>query len=143
MMAARLEGAFETKWNSRSETPTGYAHQGESPLPAVQDQRLLPSLSKAADIVPGLDHMSDNDKILAINRQIQILQNELNELFTRRNKKTPANSTVAHTTTAITGGSTPKKPRLSKEETPMSYEEKRQFSLDVNNLPPERLGKDR
>lgn len=143
MMAAQLEEAFETKWNSRSETPTA-KHSKTSPQyhsGGARTKSASVGPSRAADIVPGLDHMNDNDKILAINRQIQILQNELNELLTRRNKKTPTNNTVAHTTSTIPSGGTPKKPRLTKEDTPMSYEEKRQLSLDVNNLPPERLGR--
>ena len=141
MMATQLEDAFETKWNSRSETPSATHSKASPHYHSGARSKSATGSSKAVDIVPGLDHMNDNDKILAINRQIQILQNELNELLTRRNKKTPTNSTVAHTTSTIASGSTPKKPRLTKEDTPMSYEEKRQLSLDVNNLPPERLGR--
>lgn len=140
-MATQLEDAFETKWNSRSETPSATRSKASPQYQGGAKSKAASGSSKAVDIVPGLDHMNDNDKILAINRQIQILQNELNELLTRRNKKTSTNSTVAHATATVAGGSTPKKPRLSKEDTPMSYEEKRQLSLDVNNLPPERLGR--
>lgn len=136
-MAVETEAIFDTKWATRNAATSGTA----SPATA----RSRPSKGgSASELVPGLDSLaSDNDKILAINRQIQILQNELNELLTKRNRS--GGATPAAATAAISKSTAPKtaakKTAAAKDATPMSYEEKRQLSLDVNNLPPERLGR--
>lgn len=136
-MAGETEAIFDAKWATRSVT-SGTAS------PAVVRGRSSKGGS-ASELVPGLDALaSDNDKILAINRQIQILQNELNELLTKRNKSggaAPASATTGGASKSGAPKMAAKKTAAAKEATPMSYEEKRQLSLDVNNLPPERLGR--
>ena len=95
------------------------------------------------------DDDSDSEKILEINRKIQALQQELNTLLMKRKTRPshhhvaagrPKKSSVKPTT------STPKAPpkTITEEEffaRPMSYDEKRQLSNEVNNLSPEKLGK--
>ncbi|PJF18487.1 Bromo domain-containing protein [Paramicrosporidium saccamoebae] len=89
---------------------------------------------------------SDSEKILEINRQIQALQQELNTLLMKRRNRS----------SSMTAGATPRPKKASRPASkpgsapiteeeflsrPMSFEEKRQLSIEVNNLPPEKLGR--
>lgn len=118
-----FEKLFDTKMTQK---PSQFAHSGSS--------------------VDDFD--SDSEKILEINRQIQALQQELNSLLMKRRSR--SNSSSAGVTPR------PKKPSsrppskslgsavITEEEfltRPMSFEEKRQLSIEVNNLPPEKLGR--
>ena len=96
------------------------------------------------------DFDSDSEKILEINRQIQALQQELNTLLMRRKNR-------SHSTPSVSGARSKKSaaprpasskpappPVITEEEflaRPMSFEDKRQLSIEVNNLAPEKLGR--
>lgn len=91
------------------------------------------------------DMDSDSEKILEINRQIQALQQELNTLLMKRK----------HRSTSASSGITPRPKKASRPASkptaviteedflsrPMTFEEKRQLSIEVNNLSPEKLGR--
>lgn len=116
--------------------------------------------SSASQLIPGLDALEDDsEKILAINHQIQILQAELNYLLLNRKsgsissasmgsvgkaaasssakpkkRATPAPSTLNKP--AATGASAASSTGANEE---MSFEEKRQLSEDVSNLPQDNM----
>lgn len=106
-LAHELTAVFERKWATK-------------PIPGA------PSSSATYT-----DYDVDADKILTLNKQIQILQKELDELITRRQSRPVSKSA----TPAAAPKPKPKAPAT------MSFEEKRQLSVDVNNLSPEKLGK--
>lgn len=80
---------------------------------------------------------ADAERIAQLSKQIQALQKELDDILARRPAKRAAMGKAV--------SSKPKTPRLSESVAPlpttMSFEEKRQLSLDVNNLNPEKLGR--
>lgn len=129
-MAKALESIFETKWAQRPiRTPNGSA--------AVE-----------------MDDLDDEERILAISQQISALQSELNSLLMRKKLGKPrhaatntasANYPTAPTTTTTNTQTKPQKRSAAQLEEdlnkPMTFEEKRQLSNDVNQLPPEKLFK--
>jgi bromodomain-containing factor 1 len=107
-----LEAVFDRKWATK-------------PLPG------------AAGTPNGYDDFdADAEKILQLNKQIQALQKELDELLTKRQHKRAAPSKP------VAAAPKPKAARMASEApATMTFEEKRQLSMDVNNLSPEKLGK--
>ncbi len=103
-------------------------------LEAVFDHKWATKPAPGAFGTPrGYDEYdSDNDKIIQLNKQIQALQKELDELLTKRAKRGPV--------TKPTAAPKPKAPKPSLPDS-MSFDEKRQLSMDVNNLTPEKLGR--
>lgn len=127
-----FEKIFEAKW---AQKPASFAY---------------PSVSSFED------SDSDSEKILEINQKIQALQQELNTLLMKRKGRSHSASSssstarpkkAATTAAAAAPRATPKAtaaPSITEEEflaRPMSFEEKRQLSIEVNNLSPERLGR--
>lgn len=107
-----LEAVFERKWAAK-------------PLPGAA------GTPTAYD-----DFDADAEKILQLNKQIQALQKELDELLTKRQHKRAAPSKP------VAAAPKPKVARtVSEAPATMTFEEKRQLSMDVNNLSPEKLGK--
>jgi hypothetical protein len=131
-MAKMLENVFEAKWAQkpvRSSVSESSGHHGGVHF-------------------DGDD--SDSERILEINRQILTLQHELNEILMRKSRQ-------RHSMSTGTGASSVAKPPAPKKaqqhqqqqhqkaedelNRPMTFEEKRQLSMDVNNLAPEKLGR--
>src|SRR5690606_28191053 len=108
-LAKGLEVIFDHKWDQKEEAIAAAA---------------------AAHHHKSVD-MDDEERIIALNRQIQVLQNELHELLTRRNKSHHSSSVSSKQS------SKPRTPRTSapsNPDQPMTYEEKRALSMDVNAL---------
>lgn len=108
-----LEAVFDRKWASK-------------PLPGA-----------VASPAAYNDFDADSEKIIQLNNQIQALQAELNELLMKRqtNKRAAPRPPVP-------AAPKPKTARTTSEPAAvMSFEEKRQLSMDVNNLSPEKLGR--
>lgn len=130
-MAKQLEQIFENKWATRSQ------------FAAQQHQQHHQSVSVGGD--------NDDERILAISRQIQILQNELNDLLMRKKSggsKPKSRPSTTPTSALPMTGSVPavamsgKPPKPSFEElckVELTFEEKRDLSEVVNNMPPEKL----
>ena len=137
-----LEAVFDKKWAQRataSKVATSHHHHHHQQHYDEDDD-------------------SDSEKILALNRKIQALQQELNELLMKRKRRGGSSSgpsapshhhhqSSTHAKPAASATSskprTPKTPSAHAQfmSTPMTFEEKRQLSIDVNNLTPERLGR--
>ena len=129
---------------------------------AASSMTSLPFIpSSASQLIPGLDALEDDsEKILAINHQIQILQAELNYLLINRNKS-GSSASISGSKSASHAASAPAKPKKksvssggsaagastlksSSHAAPapldeMTFEEKRQLSEDVSNLPQENM----
>jgi len=111
-----LEAVFDRKWAGRP----------------------VPGAAGASSFDDGFD--ADADKILQLNKQIQALQKELDELLTKRQQKRAGAPSTKHHAPAP-------KPKVARtmssveSSATMTFEEKRQLSQDVNNLSPEKLGK--
>lgn len=107
-----LEAVFDRKWATK-------------PLPGAAG---TPTSYDDFDV--------DAEKILQLNKQIQALQKELDELLTKRQHKRAAPSKPP---------AAAPKPKVARpaSEAPatMTFEEKRQLSMDVNSLSPEKLGR--
>lgn len=131
-MAKALESIFESKWAQRPlRTPTTTDHTRAS--------------------------MDDEERILAISQQISTLQSELNMLLMRRRSAKPRSShhhqqqqqQHHHQSSSVAQPAAPtvhkqKKSAAQLEEElniPMTFEEKRQLSDDVNQLTPDKLFK--
>lgn len=87
---------------------------------------------------------SDSEKILEINRQIQALQHELNSLLMKRKHRSSSTSNASRPKKISRPSSKPATPTITEEDflsRPMTFEEKRQLSIEVNNLSPEKLGR--
>lgn len=105
-------------------------------LEAVFDRKWaakpIPGASVAGSPAAYDDFDADSEKIIQLNQQIQVLQAELNDLLMKR-------------TTAKRSGPksfTAPKPKLPRPEPlAMTFEQKRQLSMDVNGLSPEKLGR--
>lgn len=119
MMAGRLEALLEAKLIEKE--------TAAPPAPKTQPSKKSRDESSFA----GTFTAADGDRILALNRQIQTLQSELNELLEKRNRSQGIPSADKKQSIAI----------VKKDDAPMSYEEKRQLSMDVNALPVEKLGR--
>lgn len=85
------------------------------------------------------DYDEDSEKILAINKQIQALQQELNELLTKRRGQAAAPKAAPKPRPKAAASAA--ESTLPSPNAPMSFDEKRQLSIDVNNLSPEKLGR--
>lgn len=128
-----FERLFESKW---SQKPTSFATAAQTSA-SIHHQHY--------------DDDSDSEKILEINRQIQALQQELNTLLMKRKQhkvsapRAPKKKPPTASSGTVAPPAAPPKPVVITEEEflsrPMSFEEKRQLSIEVNNLPPERLGR--
>lgn len=114
--------------------------------------------SSASQLIPGLDALEDeSEKILAINHQIQILQSELNHLLLNRkssssasmrsdsgvsigsmNKQQAASKPAKKKNVSSALSAVNKAPAFASNED-MSFDEKRQLSEDVSNLPQENM----
>lgn len=129
-----FERLFDGKW---SQKPTSFA--------------TATSTSTSTHHQQHYDDDSDSEKILEINRQIQALQQELNTLLMKRKQhkgaapRAPKKKMATASTGTVAPPAAPPKPVVITEEEflsrPMSFEEKRQLSIEVNNLPPEKLGR--
>jgi hypothetical protein len=98
----------------------------------------------------GLD---DEERILAISQQISTLQAELNMLLMRRKGAKPRSSAPAPSAPVAPSAESVAQPAHSSKQKksaaqleedlkrPMTFEEKRQLSNDVNELPPDKLFK--
>lgn len=107
-----LEAVFDRKWATK-------------PLPGAAG---TPTSYDDFDV--------DAEKILQLNKQIQALQKELDELLTKRQHKRAAPSKPA------AAAPKPKVARTASDApATMTFEEKRQLSMDVNSLNPEKLGR--
>ena len=118
-----FEKIFESKW---AQKPSSFAY---------------PSVSSFDD------SDSDSEKILEINQKIQALQHELNSLLMKRKSRSHSSASSASRPKKTASRPTPKTPSIpaiTEEEflaRIMTFEEKRQLSIEVNNLSPERLGR--
>ena len=140
-MAKALESIFEAKWAQR---PIRTPNVGGTATAVADHQTLHHQIP---------EDMDDEERILAISQQISALQSELNALLMRKKMGKPrAAAPVASSNTtqpaATTVSAAPAKPQkrtaaqLEEElNKPMTFEEKRQLSNDVNQLPPEKLFK--
>jgi bromodomain-containing factor 1 len=136
-MARQLEEVFENKWATRGSysaprsTPTNHNH------------------------AHGTSYEVDDERIFEINRQIQILQNELNDLLMRKkNKQKGGRASTSHApSTSFTSGtmaapvsSVSSAPGKSSKptfddlcKTELTFDEKRDLSEAVNNMPTDKL----
>lgn len=160
-MAVETEALFEQAKRQVSQKSSGSG----TASPGAHKRKNSAQYSNTAAPAYGsgsLNGLSDTDKILAINRQIQALQNELNDLLMKRNspsgssvafsrkrsashQATPQPSQQSSSTSTVSTASPsaaqqvakPKKANL--DDVPLSYEEKRVLSVDVSNLAAEKL----
>lgn len=155
--AASSAGSSAASLSSHA-AAASHTHHNHQPH---QQQHFIPS--SASQLIPGLDALEDDsEKILAINHQIQILQAELNYLLL--NRKSGSSTSIRSDSGSV--GKLPAKPKKkapaapsalnsagggnsvnssvnasanSKMNEEMSFEEKRQLSEDVSNLPQENM----
>lgn len=137
--------------------PHHHNHQSSAMSQSASSSSVHPL---ASQMIPNFDTLADDsDKILSINRYIQMLQAELNHLLINRKPSSStsyygsASGDVSSSMTGVakTTSSKPKqqrkpaapsalassKPTVVADE--MSFEEKRQLSEDVSNLPQENM----
>lgn len=146
-LCRQFEAVFNEKW---SQKPSKFTPPARSNSSLMQT-----SLSNGGNFTEDFD--SDSERILEINRQIQDLQQQLSALLMRRRNRS---SSIASSSASIssvsgqapkrkpsssTGGVARTTPRIISEDEflsrPMSFEEKRKLSVEVNELSPERLGR--
>lgn len=151
-MAKALESIFEAKWAQR---PIRTPNVSSSSHSSVADH--------PHHVIS--DDIDDEERILALSQQISDLQSELNALLKRKKTGKPRHTTGGSTSSAsavssynqpsttastVTAHATiankpPQKRTAAQLEEelnkPMTFEEKRQLSNDVNQLPPEKLFK--
>lgn len=117
-----LENQFNEKWNLR---PSRTRTFSQTPSPK----------SKSRHRESCLDDEEIDVRVIALTKQVQIIQSEIADLLALKAGK---KSGIGRT------GSPGKKKgqRKKKDEMrSMTFEEKRQLSLNINDLPPEKLGK--
>jgi bromodomain-containing factor 1 len=135
-LCRRFEAVFDDKWHAKPGSRAAGSPRPRAPSRSGHD---APVYNQAA--IDDLD--SDSDKILEINRQLQLLQKQLSDLLTKRaSRGAPAAPAPRKPSAAPKARAAPK--AVTEEDflsRPMTFEEKRQLSMDVNDLAPERLGR--
>lgn len=117
-----LENQFNEKWNSR---PSRTRTFSQTPSPK----------SKSRHRESFLDDEEIDVRVIALTKQVQAIQSEIADLLAL---KTGKKNNIGRSGSP----STKKGQRKKKDEMrSMTFEEKRQLSLDINDLPPEKLGK--
>lgn len=166
-MARELEAIFEQKMSQKPAPKTHNTASASSStsslshpiVPATSTMSQSASTASvhpyASQMIPSFDTLEDDsDKILTINRYIQLLQAELNNLIINRKPSSSSffGSASGDVSSSISGMSkAPSKPKQKKPAAPsalaaskavaavaivdeMTFEEKRQLSEDVSSL---------
>ena len=171
-MARELETIFEQKMAQKPAPKTHSTASASSSTSSISHP-IVPATSTmsqsastasvhplASQMIPSFDSLEDDsDKILTINRYIQMLQAELNHLLINRKPSSSSyfGSGSGDASSSMSGVSkVPSKPKQKKPAAPsalasskpaaspvvvdeMSFEEKRQLSEDVSNLQQENM----
>jgi hypothetical protein len=117
-----LESHFNDKWNARPSKTRSFSRPS-SPVKSFSDSFGRPQGRETDEEIDA--------RIFALTKQMQAIQSEIADLLTRKTGKK----------SRPVGGA---KKAWSKKDgaiRPMSFEEKRQLSMDINDLSPDKLGK--
>ncbi len=137
-LCRNMEAFFNEKWNARPSKTRNFPSRTSSPIPKSASGYHGDYMGSTGSHYSRESDEEIDARIFALNKQMQTIQAEIADLLARKAGKKSSRAMGGSQGSGSKNRSYKKKEDAFRS---MSFEEKRQLSLDINDLPPEKLGK--